>query len=304
MQFSGVYAVLPTPFRAGGEIDTESLKRLVDLYVAAGVQGVTALGVTSEVARMSDRERHVVVEVVTAHVAGRAQVVVGTTADGLRTCIEFSRQAQALGASAAIVSPPRAPRVSTESVVNHYRLLAEAVDLPIIVQDYPPRSGFVMESGVLARVAREVPAARTIMLEDPPTPFKTTRILAAARETKLTVLGGLGGVYLLEELMAGASGVMTAFTHPEALVHIVTAFRDGLVDDAADLFYRVLPLIRFECQEGIGIAIRKELLRRRGALSDASVRAPGPVLDESTRAALDRVLAWSAGQEGLSWISG
>jgi len=303
MPFAGVYAVLPTPFRAGGEIDAESLKRLIDLYLAAGVQGVTALGVASEVSRLSDRERQTVVEVVAGHVAGRSQVVVGTTADGLRTCVEFSRQALALGASAVLVSPPRAPRVSTESVVNHFRLLAEAVDLPIIVQDYPPRSGFVMESGLLARIGREVPAARTIKLEDPPTPFKATRILAAARETKLTVLGGLGGVYLLEELLAGTAGVMTAFTHPEALVRIVASFRDGRVDEAADLFYRVLPLMRFECQEGIGVAIRKEVLRRRGALADASVRAPGPVLDESTRAALDRVVAWTASQQGLSWIS-
>jgi 4-hydroxy-tetrahydrodipicolinate synthase len=172
------------------------------------------------------------------------------------------------------------------------------------VQDYPPVCGFSMEPALLARIASEVPAARAIKLEDPPTPLKTKRILAAAGDTKVAVLGGLGGVFLLEELMAGASGVMTGFAYPEALVKIVELFESGRSDEAASLFYRFVPLMRFEFQEGIGLAIRKEIYKRRGAMADNSTRAPGPSLDETTRAALDRVLAWTAGQEGASWILG
>jgi 4-hydroxy-tetrahydrodipicolinate synthase len=201
-----------------------------------------------------------------------------------------------------MVSPPRALKLNTESVVSHYKALADAVDLPIVVQDYPPISGFAMEAALLARIAKEVPSARTIKLEDPPTPFKTARILAAAGDTKVAILGGLGGVFLLEELMAGAAGVMTGFAFPEVLVQVVTHYRAGRIDDAANLFYRFVPLMRFEFQEGIGMAIRKEVLRRRGALADASTRTPGPVLDPGTKAALDRVLAWTAAQEGASWI--
>jgi 4-hydroxy-tetrahydrodipicolinate synthase len=302
--FEGVYSVLPTPFRGGGELDLDSLKRVVDLIVGAGVSGVTALGVTGEVSRLTERERRQVVETVVQQVSGRVKVIVGTSADGVRTCIEFSREAKSLGGAAVMVSPPRAPKLNSESVVNHYKALAEAVDVPIVVQDYPPISGFAMEAGLLARIAREVPAARTIKLEDPPTPFKTARILAAAGETKVSILGGLGGVFLLEELLAGAAGVMTGFAYPEVLVKVVSHYRAGRLDEAADLFYRFVPLMRFEFQEGIGMAIRKEVFRRRGAIADASTRAPGAVLDEGTRAALDRVLAWTAKQEGASWISG
>jgi 4-hydroxy-tetrahydrodipicolinate synthase len=302
--FEGVFSVLPTPFRGGGEVDVESLKRVVDLIVAAGVNGVTALGVTGEAARLSERERGVVVDTVVRQVAGRVRVIVGTSADGVRTCIDFSREARSLGGSAVMVSPPRMPKLNSESVVNHYKALAEAVDLPIVVQDYPPISGFSMEAGLLARIAREVPAARTIKLEDPPTPFKTARILAAAGETKVAILGGLGGVFLLEELLAGAAGVMTGFAYPEVLVKVVSLYRSGEMDQAADLFYRFVPLMRFEFQEGIGMAIRKEVFKRRGVLADASTRAPGAVLDEGTRTALDRVLAWTARQEGASWILG
>ena len=304
MSFDGVFSVLPTPFRAGGEIDRESLARVVDVIVGAGVKGVTALGVTGEVSRLTERERATVTEIVVKQVAGRAKVIVGASADGLRTCIEYSREAKALGASAVMVSPPRATKLNSESVVNHYRALAEAVDLPIVVQDYPPISGFAMEAGLLARIAREVPAARTIKLEDPPTPFKTARILAAAGEVKVAILGGLGGVFLLEELMAGAAGVMTGFAYPEVLVQVVSLYRAGQLDEAANVFFKFVPLMRFEFQEGIGMAIRKEVFRRRGAIADASTRQPGPVLDDGTRAALDRVLAWTAAQEGAAWILG
>jgi 4-hydroxy-tetrahydrodipicolinate synthase len=149
-----------------------------------------------------------------------------------------------------------------------------------------------MEASLLARIAKELPRARTIKLEDPPTPFKTSRILEQAAGTDVRIFGGLGGVFLLEELMAGATGAMTGFAFPEILVQIVKLFRAGRVDDAADVFYRTVPLMRFEFQEGIGMAIRKEVLHRRGALASPATRAPASQLDRSTREALDRVMAW------------
>ncbi len=304
MSFSGVYSVLATPFTTTGDVDFESLKRVVDLAVKAGVDGVTALGVTGEVARLNDAERGRIVEAVVTQMNGRAKVIVGASADGVRTCIDYTRQAKSLGGDAVMVSPPRMLKLNTESVVSHYKALADAVDLPIVVQDYPPISGFAMEAGLLARIAKEVPSARTIKLEDPPTPFKTTRILAAAGDTKVAILGGLGGVFLIEELMAGAAGVMTGFAYPEVLVKVVSLYRAGKIDEAADVFYRFVPLMRFEFQEGIGMAIRKEVLKRRGVIAHAGTRAPGPTLDASTGAALDRVLNWTAKQEGAAWILG
>ena len=304
MSFSGVYSVLATPFTSSGDVDHEGLKRVVDLAVKAGVDGVTALGVTGEVARLDDKERGQIVDTVVEHMNGRAKVIVGASADGVRTCVEYTRQAKAIGGDAVMVSPPRALKLNTESVVNHYKALAEAVDLPIVVQDYPPISGFAMEAGLLARITKEVPSARTIKLEDPPTPFKTSRILAAAGDTNVAILGGLGGVFLMEELMAGAAGVMTGFAYPEVLVKVVSLYRAGKIDEAGDVFYRFVPLMRFEFQEGIGMAIRKEVLRRRGVIAHAATRAPGPVLDDVTRAALDRVLNWTAKQEGAAWILG
>ena len=292
MPLEGVYSVLPTPFTASGDLDEISLRKVVDLFINAGVNGLTALGVTGEVARLDENERRRVLEVVVEHVNGRVAVVAGTTAEGTRTCIGYSKHAKSAGATAVMVSPPRMPKLNSDAVVRHYTALAEAVDIEIVVQDYPPISGFAMEPALLARIATEIPRARTIKLEDPPTPFKTSRILAASGDTEVRIFGGLGGVFLLEELLAGATGAMTGFAFPEILVRIVSLFRSGSIDEAADVFYRAVPLMRFEFQEGIGMAIRKEVLHRRGAIASPATRPPAAALDKTTREALDRVMAW------------
>ena len=221
----GVFSVLPTPFFDNGDLDMESMGRVIDLFVAGGVNGVTALGVTGEVARLTDAERQTVLEAVMKHAGGRIAVVAGTTAEGLRTCIEYTRNAKAAGAAAVMISPPRMAKLNSEAVVRHFAAVADAVDIELVVQDFPPITGFTMEPSLLARIAREIPRARTIKLEDPPTPFKTSRILELTKDLEVRIFGGLGGVFLLEELMAGATGAMTGFAYPEILVEIVRAFR-------------------------------------------------------------------------------
>ena len=293
MQLQGVFSVLPTPFLEDGRLDLDSLRHVVDLYISAGVNGLTALGVTSEVARLTETERAAVLETVIHHVSGRVPVVAGTSAEGFRLCASYSISAQDGGAAAVMVSPPRMPKLNSDAVVKHYAALAQAVSVPIVIQDYPPVSGYTMEPALLARIAREVPTARTIKLEDPPTPFKTARILEQAAGMQLDILGGLGGAFLLEELMAGGSGVMTGFAYPEILVQVVKAYRAGEIDKAAKLFYGKVALMRFEFQEGVGMSIRKEMLRRRGVLRFNTIRPPGALLDASTTEALDRILAWA-----------
>lgn len=303
MDFKGVFSVLPTPFDAQGRVDAASLRRVVELFLGAGVDGLTVLGVTSEVARLTESERTLVLHTVLDAAGSRVPVVAGATADGLHTCIEYSRQAKAMGAAAVMVSPPRMPKLNSDAVVAHYAALQDAVGIEIVVQDYPPISGFTMEAALLARIAREVERARTIKLEDPPTPPKIARILALSDGLPVRIYGGLGGVFLLEELMAGAAGAMTGFAYPEALVEVVSRYRSGDLDGAAESFYRYVPLMRFEFQEGVGMAIRKEVLRRRGVLQDAALRPPGSPLDPCTRTALERILAWTKKTQGAAWIS-
>jgi 4-hydroxy-tetrahydrodipicolinate synthase len=301
-RFEGVYSVIPTPFTTDGAIDTDSLKRVIELFIHAGVNGLTALGVTSETTRLNDAERNYVLEVVLNAVAGRVPVVVGTSAEGTTLCLEYSRRAEEAGATAVMISPPRMPKLNSDAVVRHYQKIAGSISLPIVIQDYPPVSGYAMEASLLVRIAREVPSARAIKLEDPPTPFKTTKIRQQSPDLAIAILGGLGGMYLLEELMAGANGAMTGFAYPEILLEIIRLYRVGDEQNAASLFYKHVALMRFEFQEGIGMAIRKEMLKRRGAFATAIVREPAPSLDPSTAKALDQLL-FTLKDEGSPYLS-
>jgi 4-hydroxy-tetrahydrodipicolinate synthase len=297
----GVYSVIPTPFTQDFEIDIDSLLRVIDLFIGVGVHGLTALGVTSETTRLNERERGVVLDSVMNRVNGRIPVVVGASAEGTRLCIEFTQAAQKAGAFAVMISPPRMNKLNSEAVVRHFKTVADAVDIPIVIQDYPPISGYTMEPSLLVRIAREVPAARAIKLEDPPTPYKTSRIVEQSEGLSIRIFGGLGGMYLFEELMAGATGAMTGFAYPEILLEVIRLFRAGDVQQSAAVFYQHVALMRFEFQEGIGMAIRKEMFRRRGAFSQATLRAPGIPLDSATSLALDTLLGWLK-NEGSPWI--
>lgn len=301
LKLEGVYSVVPTPFTADLEVDYDSLRRVVDLFVRAGVNGLTVLGVTSETARLTEQERASVLDAILKQVNGRIPVVAGTTAEGTQLCVEYSRAAEAAGASAVMVSPPRMPRLNSQAILRHYHVLAKKIGIPIVVQDYPPISGYHMEPSLLVQIAREIPSASTIKLEDPPTPFKAARILEQAEGLEIRIFGGLGGVYLLEELISGATGAMTGFAYPEILLKVVRLFHSGQLDRASDVFYHHVALMRFEFQEGIGMAIRKEMLQRRGVFTHTAVRAPGATLDDSTRRALDQLLNWYK-KEGSAWI--
>ena len=222
---------------------------------------------------------------------GRVPVIVGATGPGLAVSVERCREAERAGAAGVMVSPPRAPRCNSEAVFRHFAAIAEAIDIPIVIQDFPPISGFHMEAGLLVRICREIPSARTIKLEDAPTPYKAARIREQAEDVEIRIFGGLGGAYLIEELISGADGAMTGFAYPKLLVEVLSRWDAGDQDGAAEVFYRYAPVMRFEFQEGIGMAIRKEMLRRRGAIAHPSVRAPAAVLDDPTEAALSRILA-------------
>jgi 4-hydroxy-tetrahydrodipicolinate synthase len=292
LRVEGVYTVLPTPFDENGEVDRESLENAIDLFIGDGVTGLTALGVTSETARLSDAERNLLLDITMTHVNGRVPVIAGATGPGLEVTLEYCAAAKAAGAAGVMVSPPRMAKLNSAYIHRHFAAIAEKFDFPIVIQDFPPISGYYLEASLLVDVCRRIPSARTIKLEDPPTPYKTARIRELEDGLGIGILGGLGGVYLLEELIAGTNGTMTGFAYPRILVEVVSRWRAGGQDQAADFFYRHVPLIRFEFQEGIGMAIRKEILRRRGALRHNGVRQPASVLDRSTLQMIDRILNW------------
>ncbi len=193
-----------------------------------------------------------------------------------------------MGAHSVMLAPPALARPNDAAILAHYLAVADAIGLPIVVQDHPASSGVHMTVELLATIADRAPTCRVVKLEDEPSPPKVARLRAAAPDVR--ILGGLGAIMLLEELRRGAVGTMTGFGFPEALVDIVSRFRSGDEAGAQAAFFRIVPLIRFENQPGLNLAIRKHLYRRRGAIASERVRAPGPAMDPGTIADLDAIL--------------
>ena len=287
-RLEGVWNIVPTPFTDDGALDVGSLPGLTRFVAGCGVDGMTILGVLGEAAKLSDDERRLVIGGVLA-AAGDLPVCVGVSHAATDRSVAFAREAASMGAHSVMLAPPALTRPNDPAVLAHYLAVAGASELPIVVQDHPASSGVHMSVELLATIADRAPACRVVKLEDEPSPPKVGRLLAVAPNVR--ILGGLGATMLLEELRRGAVGTMTGFGFPELLVDIVTRFRSGDESGAQAAFFRIVPLIRFENQPGLNLAIRKHLYRRRGAMASARVRAPGPSLDAGTIADLDAILA-------------
>ena len=292
MKWSGIFHVMATPFTDGGDLDSAGLSRLVESALATGISGITVLGIAGEAHRLTDEERRRVVEGVVKEVRGRIPVAVGVSAAGTHLAAAFTRMAQEHGADALMVAPPAGLK-NLDAVADYYLALADASRIPLVLQDEPVTTQVTMPAAFLARLCAEIPRIEAVKLEEAPTLPKITRLRELLAD-RVAVFGGLGGVYFFEELSRGADGAMTGFPYPEALKAIRDAFGAGRRDEARQLFYRWLPLIRYESQPGstpgTAIGIRKEILRRRGWITSARVRPPATVLDEGTLAELTEIV--------------
>jgi 4-hydroxy-tetrahydrodipicolinate synthase len=281
MTLHGVCTIALTPFTGEGDLDEESIDSLAGFYLNSGVHGVTILGIMGEAHKLSDVERQAVTERYISAIGGRVPVVAGCSAVATRIVVERARAAEEAGAAAVMVAPPNNQR-SLDLVFEHYRRVAEAVSVPVVVQDEPVNTGVVMPAPFLARLVDEIEGCRHVKLEEAPTTIKISALLNYAK-TEVGVFGGLGGMYFYEELARGAAGIMTGFAYPHVLVETYRRFVEGEKREAQEYFFRYLPLIRFEAQLGVGgVAIRKEILKLRGVISSSHVRFPAPALDEET----------------------
>lgn len=288
IRFSGVFPILATPFKANEELDVESFARLIRFMAGLGVDGVTILGVLGEADRMTDAERSAVIETAVTAADGRLPVVVGTSHRGTRAALELSRMAERLGADAVMLTPAQEAVPNEERVFEYFARVAEGMGLPIVVQDHPASTGVHMALPLLLRLAREIDQVACFKEEAVPTAPKVRALREGLREHRIPILTGLGALYGLFDLQAGADGFMTGFAFPEVLQAMVQAQAAGQHDRVTELYHRFLPLIVFEQQPGV--AVRKEILRRRGLLSCAQVRHPGGGLHPVAAAQLDERL--------------
>ena len=284
----GVYPILVTPFHEDGAIDEESLRRLVDFNLSAGVHGLgVALG--SEVFKLTEAERDRVTRIVVDQVNGRVPVVINSGAAGTDLAVHYSRAAQENGADALMIMPPTFMPATGDEVRDYFSAISGAVSIPIFLQDTPSA---VIGPGLARQLADECEWVRYIKVESQPITANVAEMVAAAGD-RLTVFGGAGGGYFIEEMRRGSVGTMPFCSQPEAFVGVWNAFQAGDEAGARALFDRVImPINRIAAQgSGIFYTVHKELLRRRGVLRTNKVRSPAPPVEARTLRELDDLIA-------------
>jgi 4-hydroxy-tetrahydrodipicolinate synthase len=284
----GVFPILVTPFDGQGRIDETSLRQLIDFNLAAGVHGLgVALG--SEIFKLSEAERDQVIRIVVDQVRQRVPVVINTGAPGTDLAVFYSRRAEALGADAVMVIPPSFVPAGPAEILEYYGAISSAISIPIFLQDVPSAP---IGAGLARQIAESCAHARYIKVETPPVANKVAEMVAAAG-SQLTIFGGAGGGYFIEELRRGSRGTMPFCSQPEAFVQVWNLMAAGDERGARAEFDRVIaPINRLAAQgSGIFYYVHKELLRRRGVIATAQVRSPAPPVDAQTRRELDQVIA-------------
>jgi 4-hydroxy-tetrahydrodipicolinate synthase len=268
---AGVWGVLASPLTAdGAAIDVDSLTRQVQHYVRIGATGLTALGVFGEAARLTPAERRTVVRTVAA-AAPELPLVIGLSAlDADAACAEAANVLDVLDRAPAGLMV-QVGSSDPDTVVAQVNAVAERTGQGIVVQDYPVVSGVSIATDDLVAAVRRIPAAVAVKSESSPSP-PAVAILAAGLD--VPVFGGLGGTGLLDELAVGSAGAMTGFSVPEGLIACVTAFREGGFAAAREVWLDYLPLVNFEFQAGIALALRKHSLVHRGLIDAPAVRPP------------------------------
>ncbi len=291
---NGVYIISATPFLENGAIDMESADRLTDFYLERDVSGITILGMMGEAPKLTTQEAKTFMERVLKRVDGVVPVIVGVSNPGMDNLASLSSSAMDLGAAGVMVAPFAAHKTDT-AIFDYFAAVAKKLgpDIPLVYQDYPFVTGANVSVDCLLRIVSEIPQMVMLKHEDWPGLGKLSAFRAksdAEGLRRISILCGNGGLYLPQELGRGADGAMTGFAYPEMLVQVCKKHAAGDSDGAEDIYDAYLPLVRHEQQPGYGLAVRKEVLRRRGAISSAKTREPGPSLSEQDHKDLDRLL--------------
>jgi 4-hydroxy-tetrahydrodipicolinate synthase len=289
----GVYAIAPTPFHPDGRIDETSLDRMTDFYREVGCTGITVLGIMGEAPKLDGSEALGIA----TRVIKRAglPIVVGVSAPGFAAMRALARSSMDAGAAGVMIAPPSNLRTD-DQIVTYFAQAIEAIgtDIPVVIQDYPLTLSVIMTPGVIRRIVQDNPSCVMLKHEDWPGLEKIStlrRFQAEGSLRPISILCGNGGLFLDFEMERGADGAMTGYAFPDMLVDVVRLSKEQNRDSAHDLFDAHLPLVRYEQQQGVGLAVRKYVMMRRGILASDAQRKPGAQLSAAAKAEVEYLLA-------------
>jgi 4-hydroxy-tetrahydrodipicolinate synthase len=310
---AGVFSIAPTPFHNDGAIDWNSVDRMTDFYFKAGCNGLTVLGVLGEAPKLDANEAIAIAERVIKRATGRP-IIVGVSAPGFTAMRSLANEVMDKGAAAVMIAPTSGLRTD-EEITAYFRNAVEAIgsDVPWVLQDYPLSTSVVMTPIVIRKIVTENPSLVALKHEDWPGLEKISSLRGFEKDgsmRRISILVGNNGLFLDFELDRGVDGANTGYPFPEMLVDAIRFANSNNRDQAHDLFDAHLPLLRYEQQPRIGLAVRKYVLMRRGILSSDVQRKPNIALSATARAEVEYLLhrlakhdARANLQDGLKWIA-
>src|SRR5512139_331706 len=284
---TGVFPIAPTPFTAGGEVDYDGQRRVLDCMVDQGVDGICILANYSEQFLLTDAERDALTDLCLSHVAGRVPVIVTVSHFSTGIAAARARQAAVAGARMLMLMPPyhgATLRADEKGTLEHFARVADAAGIPLMVQD-APLSGVTLSVPFLARLAREVPLVRYFKVEVPLAAAKLRALIEAGGAAIAGPFDGEESITLMADLDAGATGTMPSALLPDLIRPVLAHHRAGRRAEALAAYARILPLINYENRQ-CGLRATKTVMAEGGVIRSDAVRHPLEPLHAATRAGL------------------
>lgn len=240
--FAGAHTALVTPFR-DDQIDEPSLIKLIELQIEAGISGVIPVGTTGESPTLNHAEHRRVIEVTVAASAGRTLVIAGTGSNATSEAVELTQEAEKLGADAALVVAPYYNKPSAEGICRHFKAIANAVSIPIILYSIPGRCGIEIPVAVVSQLAAD--CTNIVAIKEAGGSVERVNLLRANLPESFEILSGDDSL-TLSFLTAGAVGVISVASNiiPAEVQQLVQSFFQGDLETAMALHQRYYPLFR------------------------------------------------------------
>ena len=285
--FRGTLTALVTPFRDGG-IDTSAFEKLIEAQIAAGITGIVAVGTTGESPTLSHEEREQVIRLAVAIANKRGQVLAGTGSNATHHAVADTKAAEKLGVDGALLVAPYYNKPSQEGLFRHFKTVADATSLPIILYNIPDRCGVDIAPDTVARLAKE--CRNIVSIKEASGSVERVSELRAHLPESFTILSGDDSL-TLPFMSVGAVGVVSVASNlfPAEICALVHAYQSGDAKSAENLHRKLFPLFKDLFIEPNPVPV-KTALGWRGAMS-GECRLPLCEMSEANQARLRKSLA-------------
>lgn len=288
-KFRGTFVVVTTPFGAFDTLDDEGLRGNIDWYIEEGIHGIVCTGSTGEFDCLSDDEREEVVKIVVDQVNHRVPVLAGSAGRSTSETVRWSKYAEDIGADGVMIAPPYYCLPSDDELFEHYKIVAEATDIPIMIYNNPFTTGVDMKPDLVAKCAEIENISYT--KESSGDVKRVHRIIQLTGE-KMTVFCGWDDL-ALESIVVGAQGWIAA------VANIVPSMAKDLFELVADegdllrgrqLYYRILPLCSF-LEEGKFVQKTKAAQNMIGKTTGGLPRRPRLPITKEEEEKLKKIIS-------------